>query len=130
MKFESEKIPSHKSQKELFDFLSDLRNYENLMPENTEFSLHESGEGFAFQLKGMPKVGLKLREKQEPDFILFESPTNNLNYQMKVNIESTGGNSQAYIDFIGEFNPMIEMIAKKPLTNFLEQLTAEMKENI
>lgn len=124
MKFESRKVSFGKNQTELFDYLSQMENYEELMPEGADFSLHHKGEGFSFQLKGMPKVGLKLKEKKSPEYIIFESPSDNFNYEMTIFTQPIESNSsQAYIDFKGKFNPMIEMMAKKPLTNFLETLT-------
>lgn len=128
MKYESNKIQSQKSQQELFEFLSKVENYEELMPENTEFSLMENG--FYFQLKGMPKVGLKLKEKLNPEYILFESPNGNFNYEMKFVISKGEQFAEVYIDFEGKFNPMIEMMVKKPLTNFVKNLVAKMEEKL
>ena len=128
MNFESKKVHVDAPQQTTFDFLREIKNYENLMPEGAEFSVHESGEGFSVQLKGLPKVGLKLKEIQSPDFILFESPSDNFSYEMKVNVASTGENtSEAFINFDGKFNPMIEMMAKKPLTKFIESLAENLE---
>lgn len=123
MNFQSRKVSLDQSQQKAFDHLKEMSNYEKLMPEESEFSVHESGEGFSVQLKGLPKVGLKLKEIQEPDFILFTSPSDNFNYEMKVNVASTGDNSsEVSIDFNGKFNPMIAMMAKKPLTKLIETI--------
>ena len=123
MDFQSRKVKLDKSQQEAFDHLKEMSNYEPLMPEDSAFDVHESGEGFSVQLKGLPKVGLKLKEIQEPDFILFASPSDNFNYEMKVNVEADGENSsEVYIDFNGKFNPMIDMMAKKPLTKLIETI--------
>ena len=128
MNFESKKVSLDATQQETFEYLKNLQNYEKLMPDNAEFSVHESGSGFAIQLKGLPKVGLRIKEVQEPDFILFESPSENFQYEMKVNTVSTGENtSEAYINFDGKFNPMIEMMAKKPLTAFIETIADKLE---
>ncbi|MXV37953.1 hypothetical protein GO491_04575 [Flavobacteriaceae bacterium Ap0902] len=122
MNFESKIVKLNKSQQETYQYLSDVKNYEELMPEGADFSVHESGEGFQVQLKGLPKVGLKLKEKKEPEYILFESPSENFNYEMKVNISGNQKTSEVKIDFEGKFNPMISMMAKKPLTKFIENI--------
>ncbi len=36
MKLESPKVTAGKSQQEMFEFLTDVKNYEQLMPENIE----------------------------------------------------------------------------------------------
>lgn len=129
MNFESKKVSLEASQQEAFAYLKDLNNYEKLMPENADFSVHESGNGFAIQLKGLPKVGLKIKEVQEPDFILFESPSESFHYEMKVNTVATGENTtDAFIVFDGKFNPMIEMMAKKPLTSLIETIAQKLEE--
>lgn len=123
MEFKSRKVQLDKSQDQAFEYLKEMSNYEALMPEESEFSVHESGEGFAIQLKGLPKVGLKLEEMQAPAYILFTSPSDNFKYEMKVNIDATGDDSsEVYIDFNGQFNPMIAMMAKKPLTKLIETI--------
>lgn len=127
MKFESKKVILNHSQEETFNHLSDIKNYEKLMPENADFSIHESGEGFGIQLKGLPKVGLKLKEMQAPDFILFESPSDSFKYEMKVNVAANGDSSETQIDFNGKFNPMIEMMAKKPLTSLIETIAENLE---
>lgn len=123
MNFQSRKIKLNKSQTSSFEHLKKMSNYESLMPENSTFEMHESGHGFSVQLKGMPKVGLKLKEIQEPNAIIFNSPSDNFNYEMTVNISAISENeSEVFIDFNGKFNPMIEMMAKKPLTKFIETI--------
>ncbi|MBV7441318.1 hypothetical protein KRX57_07785 [Weeksellaceae bacterium TAE3-ERU29] len=131
MNFESKKITFNKTQEELYNYLANTNNYEDLMPENTEFSELNNDEGFNFQLKGMPKVGLKVKEKNSPEYILFESPNDNFKYEMKIITEKISDNqSSANIIFEGKFNPMIEMMAKRPLTNFLETLANNMESKI
>ncbi|MDO5655474.1 MAG: hypothetical protein Q4G27_04980 [Flavobacteriaceae bacterium] len=128
MNFESKKVQMPIPQQAAYEYLSDLNNYQNLMPDNAEFSVHESGNGFFVQLKGMPKVGLKLKETQAPDFILFESPNDAFNYEMKVIISAVDDNaSEAFIQFDGKFNPMVEMMAKKPLTTFIETIADKLE---
>lgn len=129
MNFISKKVSINKSQDIAFEHLQQIHNYEALMPDDAEFILHESGEGFAIQLKGLPKVGLKLKEIKKPDYILFESPSENFVYEMKVNVDSINENeSEAYIEFDGKFNPMIEMMAKKPLTSLIETIANKLEE--
>lgn len=48
---------------------------------------------------------------------------------MKVNVDSINENeSEAYIEFDGKFNPMIEMMAKKPLTSLIETIANKLEE--
>lgn len=119
-----------KSQQEAFDFLSDMENYRQLMPDDTKsFEIHESGNGFAVQIGSLPKVGMKLKEKTEPSQIVFESPSPNFEYYLTINIDAVDENSSDInLDFDGKFNMMIEMMAKTPLTNFINTISSKLAE--
>ena len=59
MNLQSPKITIPKSTSEVFGFLSDLKNFEKLMPENIiKFELLEKDK-FIFALSGMPEIILK-----------------------------------------------------------------------
>ncbi len=124
MQLKSERKVVHKPQQTVFDYLTEYENYENLMPENTQkFEVHPSGNGFNVQLKGLPKVGMKLKETNEPNSIIFESPNPDFSYELKVNLDKIDDdNTEVSIDFDGKFNPMIEMMAKSPLQKFINTL--------
>lgn len=125
MNVKTEKVTLPKSQQETFEYLSEMKNYEALMPEDTKtFEVHESGEGFSVQIGSLPKVGMKLKEKSAPDTIIFESPSANFDYMLTINIAGIDDStSEVDLDFEGKFNMMIEMMAKKPLTNFIETIS-------
>ena len=61
MKLESPKVTVNKSAQDTFNFLSDVKNFENLMPENiSKFEVLDNDK-FLFALKGMPEIVLKER---------------------------------------------------------------------
>ncbi len=124
MQLESQKKIISKPQQQIFNYLTKYENYKDLMPENTQkFEVHSSGEGFNVQLKGLPKVGMKLKETHEPSQIIFESPNPDFKYELTVNMNPVDENqTEVFIDFDGKFNPMIEMMAKKPLQKFINTL--------
>ena len=62
MNLESPKVTLDKSAEETFNFLSDVKNFESLMPENiSKFQVLEE-DTFIFALKGMPEITLKKKE--------------------------------------------------------------------
>jgi len=54
MNLESSTITVNKSANQLFDFLTDVKNFEMIMPENTD-SFETSENGFILPLKGCLK---------------------------------------------------------------------------
>ena len=63
MNLESPKVTVEKSAQELFDLLSDVKNFEKLMPENIAKFEVIGEDAFIFGLKGMPEIKLKMKEK-------------------------------------------------------------------
>ena len=112
-----------KSSETLFNFLLQLQNYEQLMPHNTE-KFEIDGESFVFGLKGMPEIRLVLKEKLENKLIVLGAASSKMPFTLQIPIERVSDNiSEVTLKFSGEFNPMISMMVKKPLTNFIETLT-------
>ncbi len=122
MHLESQKVTVSKSSKEVFEFLSDLKNFEQLMPENTQ-KFEVDGDSFLFALKGMPEIRLVLKEKTEYTNITLGAASSKLPFTLAGNLTETSENTcTAQLVFDGDFNPMMAMMVKKPLGKFIDVL--------
>ena len=127
MKLESKKSVIHKSQKEFFDFLTNLKNFEQLMPENTD-KFEVDGDSFIFSLKGMPEIRLVIKEKQEFDKIILGAASSKLSFSLLALIKEVSENScEVQLLFEGDFNPMMAMMIKSPLQKFIDTLSEKAK---
>ncbi|MBK0368903.1 SRPBCC family protein [Flavobacterium agrisoli] len=127
MNLESPKVTVPKSAQELFDLLSDVKNFEKLMPENIAKFEVIGEDSFIFGLKGMPEIKLKMKEKVAPNKIVLGAASDKLPFTLVSNIESLSDNSSAVkLDFEGEFNPMMAMMVKGPIGKFIETLATNM----
>lgn len=123
MNLETSKTVINKSQKEFFEFLTNLNNFEKLMPENTE-KFEVDGESFLFSLKGMPEIRLVVKEKQEFDKIVLGAASSKLNFSLTAVINEISETScDTQLLFEGDFNPMMAMMVKSPLQKFINTLT-------
>ena len=123
MNINGNKVTANKSQKEMFEFLTDLKNFEQLMPESTQ-KFEVDGDSFIFGLKGMPEIRLVLKEKTEYSNVTLGAASSKLDFQLIANIiEIDAASSEVQLDFEGKFNAMMAMMVKKPLTSFIETLT-------
>ncbi len=127
MNLESPKVTVEKSAQELFDLLSDVKNFEKLMPENIA-KLEVIGEdAFIFGLKGMPEIKLKMKEKVAPNKVVLGAASDKLPFTLIANIDAVSDNSSAVkLDFAGDFNPMMAMMIKGPIGKFIETLASNM----
>lgn len=127
MNLESPKVSVEKSAKELFDLLTDMKNFEKLMPENIAKFEVIGEDSFLFGLKGMPEIQLKVTEKTAPSKIVFGAANDKVPFTLITNIESVSANSSALkFDFEGSFNPMMAMMVKGPIGKFIETLASNM----
>lgn len=127
MKLESKKTVIFKSQKELFEFLTNLKNFEKLMPDNTD-KFEVDGDSFIFSLKGMPEIRLVLKEKQEFDKIVLGAASSKLSFSLTAFIYEVSANTcETQLIFEGDFNPMMTMMIKSPLQKFIDTLTENAK---
>jgi hypothetical protein len=123
MNIEGTKVTTQKSAKEVYTFFTELPNFENLMPENIQ-KFEVDGDSFVFGLKGMPEIRLVLKEKIEYSRIVLGAASSKLPFTLAANIEEVSENSSTVqLQFDGDFNPMMTMMIKKPLTKFIDTLT-------
>ena len=127
MNLESPKVTIEKSAQYIFDQLCDVKNFEKLMPENIAKFEALDQNSFIFGLKGMPEIKLKMIEKAAPNKIVLGSASDKLSFTMTVNINTlTENSSEVKLDFEGEFNAMMAMMIKGPISKFIETLAGDM----
>ncbi|PWA10924.1 SRPBCC family protein [Flavobacterium laiguense] len=127
MNLESPKVTVERSSQELFDLLSDVKNFEKLMPDNIAKFEVIGDDAFIFGLKGMPEIKLKMKEKVAPNKIVLGAASDKLPFTLVANIDSVSDSSSAVkLDFEGEFNAMMAMMIKGPISKFIETLANNM----
>ena len=113
MNIEGAKVSTQKSAKELFDFFTDVKNFEQLMPESTQ-KFEVDGDSFLFALKGMPEIRLVLGETTPNSKVTLGAASSKLSFSLTSNIsETSDATSDAQLVFEGDFNPMMAMMVKK-----------------
>jgi hypothetical protein len=123
MNIEGKTALLEKTQEDVFNFFSDLTNFEKIMPENiNKFEI--DGNSFLFGLPGMPEIRLVLAEKTSFSNVTLGAASSKLPFTLAANIKKIEENkSEVTLSFAGEFNPMMTMMIKKPLTKFVETLS-------
>ena len=124
MTIESPKTTVNKTPQEVYDFLMNVENFEKIMPENkSKFELLEKDK-FVFALSGMPEIVLKLKESHAPNKIVLGAASDKLPFTLTGDIQTLeGGKSEVQLVFDGDFNPMMAMMIKGPITKFIGSLS-------
>jgi len=127
MNIEGNKVTINKSKSGVIAFLTKMENFEQLMPENTKFEVL-SEDVFLFGLKGMPEIKLRLKEQTE-DKVILGAASDKLPFTLVVNLnEIDASKTESQLSFTGEFNAMMAMMVKGPITKFVGQLSDKLEE--
>ncbi|MDA9970638.1 SRPBCC family protein [Flavobacteriaceae bacterium] len=131
MKLESTKVSIDKSDQEVFNFLTNVENFESLMPENiSKFKLIDA-ETFLFALSGMPEIVLKKKSMEVPHTIVLGAAGGKIDFSLTAKIESlTETQSNVQLTFEGDFNTMMAMMIKAPITKFIETLVLNIPKEV
>jgi carbon monoxide dehydrogenase subunit G len=131
MKLESTKVSLEKSAQEVFNFLTNVENFEQLMPENiNKFKLIDTDK-FVFALSGMPEIVLKKKSMVSPNTIILGAAGGKLDFSLTAKIESLSvTQSDVQLTFEGDFNAMMAMMIKAPISKFIETLALNIPKKI
>ena len=127
MKLESHKVTVEKSAEYLFNTLNDVKNFETLMPDNVvKFEVLDE-KTFIFGLKGLPEIKLRMKDKTEFSEIVLGAASDKLPFTLTADLTALSENStEVYLHFDGEFNAMMAMMIKGPISKLIEAFANNM----
>lgn len=127
-------ITSHKKQiaasaETIFAFLSDFNNLQDLMPSKV-VNWSSTPTTCAYTIEGMAHMNMAYGKNVENEKVeMISKGKNPFTYDLSTNISRVDDTkSGVYIIFNGDMNPMIAMMAKKPLQNFVDTLVDRLQE--
>ena len=127
MFLETPKATVAKSKEDTYNFLNDLSNFRQLMPENIDKFEVLNENRFLFALKGMPEIVLEKKEQAPFNKIVLGAASEKLPFTLTADIaEITTDTSEVVLSFSGEFNAMMAMMIKTPITNFINTLSTNL----
>lgn len=127
-KIESKKLEINSSATDIYQFLFDLNNLEQLMPSDKVESWKSDEEQCSFNIKGLSKIGMK-RVSGTPDSIIniVSEGKNPFDFTLDIHLEANGDTCYGQIVFDGKMNPFIKAMVEKPLTNFFNMLVEKLQ---
>ncbi len=124
---ESNTVAVNAPAEKVYNFLSDFRNFSELMPPQIE-DWKATSEDCSFTIKGMTQLGMKYKKKTPHSLIEVERNGRvPVDFTLRCFIEGQQ-RSEVKFEFEAELNPMMKMLAERPLTNFLNLLTGKLQE--
>jgi hypothetical protein len=128
MELNSNKVIVKKSASALCAHLSDVKNFEQLMPDTISNFEVIREDAFIFALKGMPEIALEVKEIISPSRVTLGAISDKIPFTLIGNIEAIDSDS-SYVElqFQGDFNPMMAMMVKAPVSKFIETLASNLE---
>jgi hypothetical protein len=117
------------SQEKIYNFLSNLNNFEKLMPEQV-INWKSTDNSCSFTIKGMTDLSMKISEKIPYSKInIIPGEKAPFHFSLECHLMKHNDNmTNAQIIFNAELNAMMKMLAAKPLQNFVNMLASKLKE--
>jgi len=131
MKITGNKLQIGSKKEQVYEFLSNFNNFEKLMPEQVTNWLSDS-ESCTFTVQGMTTITLKY-SKKEPFSLLEVVPEGkspiSFSMQFQLGDDDANENGSTGVVFIdANMNPMIAMVAKRPLENLVNVMGEKLQE--
>jgi len=117
------------TQENVYSFLSDFNNFGKLMPEQV-INWQSTQETCSFSIKGMADLALKMDQKSEFSFLSYISVGDKpFTFSLNSHIQDQNDiSSDVQIILNADLNPMLKMMAQRPLQNFVNLLVHKLKE--
>jgi len=125
--FES-KVNINKPVNEVYQFLADMNNHQQLMPDNIQDWSSTTDEA-RFGIQNMAKLALRIDnrvENTEINIIPFEKPPFDLG--LKWVLDASGSSTEVQFTIAADLNMMMKMLASGPLQKLADHETQKLDE--
>ncbi len=112
---------------EVYNFISDLRNFEPLMPDQVEEWSAER-DRCEFTISGLSTFTMEIVERNKDKVILSSGDITPVDFELKCNILESKETTQVEIELEAELSPMIKMMASRPLQNLVDIMAEKLGE--
>ena len=125
---ESKKVEIAKPAQELYDFLRDMNNFQQLLPEGRISEWKSDGTSCSFKVQGAATIGLQLDGGTPPNLLKLKATERSpFPFTLDVHLDETNGTTTAGQVFNADLNPFIKMMVEKPLKNLFDHIADRMK---
>ncbi|MBN2742561.1 hypothetical protein LX69_01970 [Breznakibacter xylanolyticus] len=123
--FESLPQPSTQTPENIYTILEDFRQMEHLFPEGKVKNWQTDGNTCRFTVDGIGEIGLIIAQKEPCSRVQYTGHGKvPFNFHLSVLLQPTATGAQVVVAADAQMNPMIKMVAAKPVQKFLELLCA------
>ena len=114
---------------EVFDFVTDIRNFSQFVPEGTIKELEIGRESCSFNVPPLGNIKMYLSEKEPYNKVVYSGNAFTSNeFSLILSIkEDFAGKAEVIVKLAASLNPLLKMIAAQYINRFLGTLVDEME---
>jgi carbon monoxide dehydrogenase subunit G len=117
------------SVEEVFNFVTDIRNFERFIPEGKIDDWHAESDLCSFRVPMLGTVNVNIVEKERYNKVVFNGnalKSNDFSLELVI-FKSANNTAEVKVLLRADLNPVLKMMASKPISQFLERLVDEME---
>ena len=117
------------SSEEVYTFVTDIRNFERFIPQGTINNWLSDKESCSFNVSMLGTVSLRIAEKEMFKKVVYNGDAlkkNDFTLVLDI-VNSVKNTAEVKVSLNADLNPMLKMMASKPIVQFLEMLVNEME---
>lgn len=128
MLLKTDSSPVNASAQQVFEFLSDARNIEHLLPQDKISEFQSDENGCSFKAQGGIVIPLIYVSKEPFSKIMMESGEKApFSYTLSIILKETGTTCEGHIEFEANINMFMKMMVEKPLTSLFVVMTKNLQ---
>ncbi len=127
-KIESKVTKSEVSSDKLFTFVTNFKNFEELLPSDKVRNWQAEEDSCSFTIDGIGSAGLRIIEKEPNNLVKITSEGSTpVNFLMWIQLkEAEANDTRIKITIDPQINMMMMTMVKKPLKQFVDMLAERM----
>ncbi len=129
LNIKSQTVSLSSSQQDVFDYLCDLNNYNQLLPEKNISDFSSTKDNCQFKIQNIYMIGLEKNKTEENSKIYLTSSTNSpVKFNLTIHLSTENNTTDVYLDCQADVSGMLKMMVEKPLKNLFSHMADRLKE--
>jgi len=118
----------NETQENVFEYLIDLNNYQDLFPADKISEWESDNNSCSFKIKGAASIGF-VKKATEPfsKIVLISGDKSPIEFELVILLSEMSGKTEGNIEFESNVNPFLRMMIEKPLKNLFEHMIDNME---
>jgi carbon monoxide dehydrogenase subunit G len=127
--FESRPGKLSDTPEDVYKFVTNLRNFEQFVPADSVRNWQAEKESCSFDVPVIGTVGVRIAQKQEFSKVVYNGDALKKNdFSIVLNIVGEpNANAEVNVQLNADIDPMMQMVATKPIRQFLDTLVERME---